>query len=98
MHTDRTDQKRVFCQYINYPGKTPSGQIEREPHISTATKTLTKEQTRLFYTTQNPAYSLVLEQSIWGKALSKVVVDGIFPKQAANEAINQIKQVFAQWQ
>jgi multiple sugar transport system substrate-binding protein len=69
-----------------------------DPHISTAAKPVIQEQTRLFYTAQNPAYSLVLKESIWSKALNKVVVDNIPPEQAADEAIAQIKQIFAQWQ
>lgn len=70
----------------------------RDPYISTVAKTLIKGQTRLFYTAQNPAYSIVLEENIWGKALNRIVVDGISPAQATDEAIKQIKQIFAQWQ
>lgn len=69
-----------------------------DPHISTATKVVIEGQTRLFYIVQNPAYSFVLKENIWGKALSKVVVDGISPEQAADEAIERIKQIFNQWQ
>ena len=68
-----------------------------DPHVSTATETLTKGQTRLFYSAQNPIYSFVLEQNIWGKALNRIVVDGISPEQAADEAIARIKKIFAEW-
>ncbi|PIG95357.1 ABC transporter substrate-binding protein [Gloeocapsopsis sp. IPPAS B-1203] len=68
-----------------------------DPHISTAAQPLIKEQTRLFYTAQNPAYSVVLEENIWGDAIHKVVADGVSPEQAADEAIARIKQIFAEW-
>ncbi|MBO3463662.1 ABC transporter substrate-binding protein [Aetokthonos hydrillicola Thurmond2011] len=69
-----------------------------DPHRSTAAKTLIHGQTRPFSIVQNPAYSLVLEQNVWGKAINRIAVNGITPKQAADEAIEQIKQIFAQWQ
>lgn len=66
-------------------------------HVATATKTLTTGQTRLFYSAQHPAYSLVLEQNIWGEALNSIAVAKISPEQAADKAISQIKEIFAQW-
>ncbi len=67
-------------------------------HISTATKTITNEsQTKLFNSAQNPIYSLVLEQNIWGQALNNIVVNKISPEQAADEAIALIKAIFAEW-
>lgn len=69
-----------------------------DPHISTAMKVVFEGQTRLFYIVQNPAYSLVLKENICGKALQRIVVDGISPQQAADEATERIKQIFAQWQ
>ncbi len=68
-----------------------------DPHISTATKTLTKGHTKLFYSAQNPIYSSVLEQNVWGQALNRIVVDKISAEQAADEAIKQIKEIFAAW-
>ncbi len=68
-----------------------------DPHISTATKTLTEGRTRLFYTFQNPAYSIILQENVWGKALKRIVVDGISPEKAADEAIERIKEIFDQW-
>ena len=69
----------------------------QDPHISTATRTITEEPTRLFYSAQNPIYSLVLEQNIWGQALNRIAVDQISPEQAADEAISKIKEIFAEW-
>jgi len=69
----------------------------QDPHVSTATKTITQGQTRLFYTFYNPAYSLVLKENVWGQALKKVLVDGVSAEIAADEAVSRIKQIFAQW-
>ncbi|MEM7757973.1 MAG: ABC transporter substrate-binding protein [Cyanobacteria bacterium P01_A01_bin.40] len=67
-------------------------------HISTATKTLTNEgQTRLFYSVQDPIYSSVLEENLWGQALNSIALNKISPEQAADEAIAQIKKIFAEW-
>lgn len=68
-----------------------------DPHISTVAKTLIEGRTRLFYIAQNPAYSVVLKENLWGKALNRIVVDGVSPKQAADEVIERIKQIFDQW-
>lgn len=68
-----------------------------DPHISMATKTFTEGQTRLFYTFQNPAYSMVLKENVWGQALKRVLVDRSSSEQATDEAIARIKQIFAQW-
>ena len=46
---------------------------------------------------QNPAYSRVLKENVWGKALKIIVVDGISPEKAADEAIERIKEIFDQW-
>lgn len=69
----------------------------QDPHISTATRILIDGETRPFYTVQNPAYSAVLESNVWGKVLHKMAVKGISGEQAADEAIEEIKQIFDQW-
>ncbi|KJH71443.1 ABC transporter substrate-binding protein [Aliterella atlantica] len=69
----------------------------QDPHVSTATKTIAQGQTRLFYTFTNPAYSMVLKENVWGKALKRVLVDGSSAEVAADEAIARIKQIFAEW-
>lgn len=78
--------------------KDPFWTDPTDPHISTAVKTLIEGQTRLIYTAQNPAYSVVLDENIWGKALNRIVIDGISPEQAADEAIKRVEQIFDQWQ
>ncbi|NMG07934.1 ABC transporter substrate-binding protein [Brasilonema sp. UFV-L1] len=77
--------------------KDPFWTNPKDPHIWAVSKPITLGQTRLFYTAQNPAYSIVVKENIWGKALNKVVVNKIYPQQAADEAIAHIKQIFEQW-
>ncbi|MGL6344393.1 MAG: ABC transporter substrate-binding protein [Waterburya sp.] len=69
-----------------------------DPHISTAVKPFLKGDFRLSYTVINPAYSLVLKNSIWGKAITRVAINKISPEQAADEAISKIQQIFAEWE
>lgn len=69
-----------------------------DPHTSAASKALLQGQTRLFYYAQNPAYSSVLDENVWGKALSQIVDEDISPEQSADEAIDRIKTIFEQWQ
>ena len=53
---------------------------------------------RLAYTVFNPAYSEVLSQNIWGQAIQKILIDRQSPEQAADFAINKIKNIFENWQ
>jgi multiple sugar transport system substrate-binding protein len=69
----------------------------QDPHVSLATKTITKGLTRTYYTFDNPAYSKVLQENVWGKVLTRMAVDKISSEQAADEAIARIKQIFTEW-
>jgi multiple sugar transport system substrate-binding protein len=69
----------------------------KDPHVATATKTITKSLTRTYYTFQNPAYSKVLQENVWGKALTRMAVDNVSSEQAADEAIARIKEIFTEW-
>ena len=69
-----------------------------DPHISAATKTLLEHPTRPFYTAQNPAYSQLQEQHVWGGAIDRMIVGGVSAEQAADETIETIKQIFSAWQ
>ena len=101
-------QPKVMSQYLKASGGRNSPAMEplwkepfwsdlSDPHISTATKILTEGQTRPFYIAQNPAYSEVLRENVWGLALGRIIVDGISPEQAADEAIARIEEIFAEW-
>jgi multiple sugar transport system substrate-binding protein len=67
----------------------------KDPHILVATKQF--KNTNSFYTAQNPAYSEVGAQKIWGQAIKSVASGKNSPEQAADAAIAQIKDIFAQW-
>ena len=58
----------------------------KDPHTSTVTKTLTKSQIRSIYPANSPAYSLVLQENIWGQSLENIVLRGVSPEQAADKA------------
>ena len=68
-----------------------------DPHISTVTKTFKEGRTRYFYNSQSPAYSRVLDKNVWGRALNKIIVDKISPQKAADEAIQEIKLIYEEW-
>lgn len=69
----------------------------KDPYIATVTKILTGEQTRLSYVVDHPAYSQVLAENVWGKALTQVTIEGISAEQAADEAISRIQEIFGEW-
>lgn len=75
----------------------PFWQDTKDPYLAVATKVLTSEATRLFHTVNHPAYSRVLAENVWGKALTKVTVDRVNSEQAADEAIARIQEIFQEW-
>ncbi|ARV57839.1 ABC transporter substrate-binding protein [Nostocales cyanobacterium HT-58-2] len=102
-------QPQVIGKYLKASGrgnlpvmepvwKDPFWTDPKDPHFSTATETLIQSPTRPFDVVQHPAYSTVLKENLWAKALNRIVVDGISPQQAADEAIARIQQIFDQWQ
>ncbi|MEB3341180.1 ABC transporter substrate-binding protein [Okeania sp.] len=72
-------------------------QDQTDPHISVAVKQFQEGATRPFNYVVNPAYSEVLSQNIWGKAIKRVIVDGLSTEDATDEAISKIQEIFAQW-
>ncbi|MBE9046008.1 carbohydrate ABC transporter substrate-binding protein [Pleurocapsales cyanobacterium LEGE 10410] len=74
----------------------PFWQNTEDPYLK-ASKVLSTKSPRLFYTVDHPAYSQVLAENIWGKALIKVTSDRLNPEQAADEAIARIKEIAAEW-
>ena len=69
----------------------------QDEHFSTAAKTVIQGKTRPFNIVTNPAYTVILQKNIWGQSLNRIAVDKISPQQAADQAISQIKEIFAQW-
>lgn len=101
-------QPEVTIQYLQASGnrnqpvqnpiwQNPIWQETQDPYLKTASKILATGKTRLLYTSNNPAYSQVLEENIWGKSLNRIVIDGISPEQAADEAISRIQEIFTEW-
>lgn len=68
-----------------------------DTHTSEVTKTLNKSQLRPIYPANSPAYSIVLQENIWGQSLEKIVLNNVTPEQAADEAISRIKEIFSEW-
>ncbi|GAB4381408.1 MAG: ABC transporter substrate-binding protein [Elainellaceae cyanobacterium] len=68
-----------------------------DPHLSTSAKTLTSDRLRPFYSVYHPAYSLVTQENVWGRAIQQIIVDGATVEQAANQASDRIKTIFEQW-
>ncbi|MGL6343068.1 MAG: extracellular solute-binding protein [Waterburya sp.] len=75
----------------------PYWQNTKDPYIATATKILTTGQTRLSHVVVHPAYSQVLAENVWGRALTQVTANKIQPEKAADEAIARIHEIFTQW-
>ncbi|MEM8673361.1 MAG: ABC transporter substrate-binding protein [Cyanobacteria bacterium P01_G01_bin.67] len=69
-----------------------------DPHTSAVTKTLTESKIRPIYSSNSPAYSIVLKENIWGQSLEKILLNNISPEQAADEAIARIKEIFQEWE
>lgn len=68
-----------------------------DPHISIGAKVLNSEHTRPFPSVYHPAYSLVAQENVWGKAINQIVVEKVPVEKAADNAIARIKQIFQQW-
>lgn len=68
-----------------------------DPHVFVAAKQLRDNPTRPLNRVINPAYSEVHRENIWGQAMKRIVVDGLSPEAATDEAIGKIKEIFAQW-
>lgn len=67
-----------------------------DPHLSTAAEQY-RQPARLLPLVNNPAYSQVPAQQVWGKALVSVIKDNVSPEQAADKAIADIKKIFLEW-
>lgn len=69
-----------------------------DAHIAVGAKVLRSGDTRPFPSVYHPAYSLVTQENVWGKAIHRIVVDKITPEQASEEALARIQTIFEQWQ
>lgn len=68
-----------------------------DPHIPIQAKTLRDRPTRSFYPVQAPAYSQVFQNDVWGTVISRIASNTVTVEQGADEAIQQIEQIFSVW-
>jgi multiple sugar transport system substrate-binding protein len=78
--------------------ENPFWKQSTDPYIASADRAIVRGETRLFYTVQNPAYSLVLKENVWGKAIARVLLDNYSSDRAADEAIERIETIFREWE
>lgn len=67
----------------------------KDPHVFSASKQY--KDTLPFPQVFNPAYTEVQAQKVWGNAILNVVKNGLTPEQATDQAITEIKKIFAEW-
>ncbi|MGB3515018.1 MAG: ABC transporter substrate-binding protein [Elainellaceae cyanobacterium] len=67
-----------------------------DPHLSLALQQH-QQDTRPSYQVYAPAYSKVLQDNVWAKAILQVLNDGVSPEQATDQAIARVKQIFGEW-
>lgn len=71
----------------------PRGQ--KDPHIPVATEIYQNRSQKVFEHYKHPAYSLVYDENVWGKAIARVAVERWTVERAADEAIQRLKVIFA---
>jgi multiple sugar transport system substrate-binding protein len=52
---------------------------------------------RLPYQVHNPAYTTVVQENVWGRAIQKICSKKLPVSLAADEAIKEISQIFKDW-
>jgi multiple sugar transport system substrate-binding protein len=67
----------------------------QDPHILSVSKQF--QNTKSFYTAQNPAHSEVGAKQVWGKMIKSVAQGAATPEKAADAAIAEIKDIYTQW-
>ena len=66
-----------------------------DPHLRVARESL--RHTQLPFNVLNPAYSEVMNQKIWGKAIQAVAEKRLPPAQAVDDAMKAIAVIFKEW-
>jgi multiple sugar transport system substrate-binding protein len=69
----------------------------KDPHVPVATDQELNGPTLPWFQSFNPAYADVNAQQVWGKAEANVMVNGMTPQKAADEAFKQIEQIFSKY-
>lgn len=68
-----------------------------DPHIFVGNQKYMQGNTRAAYYDINGAYSQVNIDNIWGKAIASIVSESVSPEDAADQAIDQIVQIFTDY-
>jgi multiple sugar transport system substrate-binding protein len=69
----------------------------KDPHIPVAVKQEVDGPTAPWPMAFNPAYAEVNAQEIWGKAEGEVLLNGVSPEKAVDDAFARIKDIFSQY-
>lgn len=69
-----------------------------DPHIPVATKQEVLGPTVPWPQMFNPAYARVNAKQVWGRAVGNVILKGMTPADAVDQAIAQIKEIFSHYQ
>jgi multiple sugar transport system substrate-binding protein len=75
--------------------KGPRG--EKDPHVPVATTIFLDRENAVFDHYKHPAISQVYDENIWGKAMARIAIDKWPADKAADEAIERMKAIFAQY-
>ena len=70
---------------------------EKDLHIPVATTIFLDRENKVFEHWKHPANSQVYDENVWGKAVARIAIDKWTPEKAADEAIDQMKTIFAQY-
>lgn len=69
----------------------------KDPHLPIATRQEVTGATEPWPQELNPAYAHVNSQEVWGRAVGQVLVNGMQPAEAVDQAFAQIKQIFSEY-
>ena len=75
--------------------KGPKGQ--KDPHVPVATKIFLERDNKVFEHYKHPALSQVYDEFTYAKAISRIITDKWTADKAADEMIERMKAIFAQY-
>jgi len=75
--------------------KGPRG--EKDNHIPVATTIFLERDNKVFEHYKHPAYSVVYDENLWGKAMARIAIEKWTVEKATDEAIERMKAIFAQY-
>ncbi|OLC14364.1 MAG: hypothetical protein AUH29_10400 [Candidatus Rokubacteria bacterium 13_1_40CM_69_27] len=70
---------------------------EKDNHVPVATTIFLERDNKVFEHYKHPAISQVYDENIWGKAMARIAVEKWPADKAADEAIERMKAIFAQY-